>query len=100
MAAGQSPESLWDQTPRTHEAVLEGVNRRLRQDVARDVALAWRVENFRRAGKKLKALDHYLKQLDPPKVQTADDVIAIFDRLASRGRAKVIDIAEDVPDAG
>lgn len=53
-----------------------------------DVALAWRIENFSRAGKKLKDLDHYLDQMKP-KPDPADQAAAIFESFAKRGLVKI-----------
>lgn len=75
--------------------MLEGANRRLKQDLVRDVALAWRIENFRRTGKKLKNLSHYVDEFYPKPAQSADDVAAIFDRFVALGKAEVMDDAQE-----
>lgn len=88
--AGQSPETFDDQTPRTYAAILEGCKRREMRAVKRDLSLAWRVENFSRAGKKFKNLDHYLDQLDASSItDAADRAAAIFKGFEKRGLATI-----------
>lgn len=67
---------------------MEGCKRRELRAVQRDVALAWRIENFGRAGKKLKDLDHYLDEMRP-KADPADHAAAIFEGFARRGLVKI-----------
>jgi hypothetical protein len=68
---------------------MEGCKRRELRSVQRDVALAWRIENFSRAGKKLKDLDHYLKELTPAQANPADQAAAIFEGFQKRGLVKI-----------
>ena len=98
--AGQPASTFDDQTPRTHAAIMEGCKRREMRAVQQDVALAWRIENFSRSGKKLKDLDHYLGQLKPKREQTADDVANIFLSLKAKGRSVKIKVRERKEDGG
>lgn len=68
---------------------MEGCRRRELRSVQRDIALAWRVENFSRAGKNLKNLDKYLDELRPVKASPADQAAAIFEGFAKRGLATI-----------
>lgn len=79
---------------------MEGCKRREMRAVQKDVALAWRIENFSRAGKKLKDLDHYLGQMKVAKPQTADDVAGLFLALKAKGRSVKIKIRERDKDGG
>lgn len=54
----------------------------------RDVALAWRIENFSRAGNRLKNLDKYLDELKPI-IPPAEQAAAIFEGFAKRGLATI-----------
>jgi hypothetical protein len=83
--AEQPAAAFDDQTPRTHAAIMEGCRRREAREVQRDVALAWRIENFSRAGKKFKDLDEYLGQLRPTSATPADQAAAIFKGFEKRG---------------
>lgn len=68
---------------------MEGCKRRELRAVQRDMALAWRVENFSRAGKNFKNLDQYLNELTPTQVNPADQAAAIFEGFAKRGLATI-----------
>lgn len=68
--------------------------------VQKDVALAWRVENFSRAGKKLKDLEHYLGETKVKPTQTAEDVAGLFLALKAKGRSVKIKIRERDKDGG
>lgn len=94
--AGQPAGTFDDQTPRTHAAILEGCKRREMRAVKRDLALAWRIQNFSRAGKKFKNLDHYLEQLDAASIANpADRAAAIFKGFEKRGLAKITERKRD-----
>jgi hypothetical protein len=71
-------------------AIVKGAQRREAEYLQVAVAQAWHTENFRRAGKRLKNLDYYLKKLNseaPRRAQTAEEVFAVFESLAARGKA-------------
>lgn len=68
---------------------MEGCRRRELRALEHRIELAWRVENFSRAGKKFRNLDHYLRQLRPADLQSAEEVIAIFETFATRGLATI-----------
>lgn len=68
---------------------MEGCKRRELRAVQRDVALAWRIENFSRAGKKLQDLDKYLDEMNPKPANPADQAAAIFEGFAKRGLATI-----------
>lgn len=86
---GQPAETFDDQTPRTHAAIIEGCKRREVRGVQRDLALAWRIENFSRAGKKFKSLDKYLDEMTESAAAPADRAAAIFDGFKKRGLVKI-----------
>jgi hypothetical protein len=70
---------------------MEGCKRRELRAVKRDVAIAWHVANFGRAGKDFKNLDHYLGKFEAaanPKSE-ADQAAAIFTGFEKRGLAKI-----------
>jgi hypothetical protein len=67
---------------------MRGCKRREHRLVQRDVALAWRIVNFGRAGKTFKNLDHYLNELKPP-ADPADQAAAIFAGFEKRGLVKI-----------
>lgn len=87
-----------DQTVRSHTAIMEGCIERVRFETKRDVVMAWRIANFQRA-KRLRTVSHYLKELEPAKAQTAEEVIAFFDALAENGRVTIVETGE-APNAG
>jgi len=64
---------------------MEGCRRREKRMQGFALAAGWHVENFARAGKQLKNLDHYLKQLEPQETSPADEAAAIFADFAARG---------------
>ena len=71
---------------------MEGVVRREQRALEVAIAQAWHTENFRRTGKKLRNLDHYLKKLhiDPKRQQSSEEVLAVFQSLVVRGAAVTI----------
>jgi hypothetical protein len=89
VAAGLPPESFWDQTPRTHAAIMKGRAKAFDAEAERDISLAWWIENLGRAGKSFRALSYYLAKLRPRPAQTADDVVAIFEGFAAQGLATI-----------
>lgn len=63
---------------------MKGKQRALRIAIDRDIALAWEIENFSRAGNKLKNLKHYLsKDDDPERRQSPADMIAALRAIAA-----------------
>jgi hypothetical protein len=69
--------------------------RRAKQDVERDVALAWRAANFTAAASvgKLKDLSHYLDALKPQHESApALEAIATFQALAERGLVTIREV--------
>lgn len=63
---------------------MKGRRQAFEAEIERDIALAWHIENFGRAGKKLRDLQHYLKP-QAKRAQTAEEVVAIFEGFAARG---------------
>lgn len=64
---------------------MRGKRRAFMAEVDREIALAWRIENFARAGKGFKDLDHYLaKTAEKPRGrQTPAEMIAALRGVAS-----------------
>lgn len=86
--AGQPAETFWDQTPRTHAAIMQGCKQRIEMQMQRDTALAWRIANFSVGAQnnKLKSLQHYLDEFKPVKEADATiEAVATFTALAQRG---------------
>lgn len=64
--------------------------------VKHDTALAWRIENFSRAGKKFKDLGHYLDEIDAASMtDPADRAAAIFKGFEKRGLVKITERKRD-----
>lgn len=68
---------------------MEGCKRREVRSVQQDVALAWRIANFSRAGKHFKGLDHYLNQMRQADSDPAKNAAAIFKGFEKRGLVKI-----------
>jgi hypothetical protein len=74
---------------------MDGCLRRDRRASALAVAAGWHAENFRRAGKGLRDLDHYLSQLEPERPQTADEAAAVWKGFADRGLVTIREVPKD-----
>lgn len=72
---------------------MEGCARRERRQHGLALAAGWHAENFARAGKHLKDLTFYLRQLEPEKPKTpeqiADEAAALWQGLAAQGLVKI-----------
>lgn len=60
------------------------------------MAIGWHAENFRRAGKQLRDLDHYLRKLEPRDEKSiADEAAALFQGFAERGLVTIREVRKD-----
>lgn len=57
----------------------------MKAELHRGITLAWRIENFRRAGKDLKNLDHYLNP--PTATQKKRGLLEMFKRVKQKQEA-------------
>jgi hypothetical protein len=64
--------------------IMRGVAERDRRAIERTVAGAWWHERFAREDK-FRDLGHYLAQLKPKKLQTGDEILAVFREYQARG---------------
>lgn len=74
---------------------MEGCARRERRRFGHTIAIGWHAENFSRAGKSLKNLDFYLRQLEPAESNPADDAAVIFAGFADRGLVKIREVPRE-----
>lgn len=93
--AGNPEWTFWRQTPRTFQAVMEGCARREERHAALAMATGWHVENFRRAGKNLRNLGHYLKQFSSTPADPADEAAQAFQGLAERGLVTIREVSKE-----
>ena len=85
--AGFQPAEFWDQTPRSFEAIMAGVQNRLEREERMQTALAWTTAAMTRA-ERLKPLDQYTRQ--KPKAQSGAEVLAILRGLQASGAPMTI----------
>jgi hypothetical protein len=79
---------FWDQSVATYNAAMNGAATRRKLDHELAMAGAWHGERFRREGKRLKPLGHYLRQLrDDGKslAKKTAEIASTFKAMAARG---------------
>lgn len=75
---------------------MKGCARREMRQHGYAMAAGWHAERFRREGKQLRDLGHYLKQLEPNANQSvADEAAAIFKSLEARGQVRIRERRKD-----
>jgi hypothetical protein len=95
--AGFAPDSFWDQTPATFQAVMQGAVKRAERDAEGQIAHAYHTALFN-AGTKTKAglkpLAHYLRK--PGRKMSSKEMLANMKMLAARAnRAASLQGKED-----
>ena len=88
--AGFSPDSFWQQTPRSFQLAMAGVRKRVEREGEGRIIGAWLTAAYSGAAQagKLKPLKHYLKK--PARRQTPQEMLAVFRSFHAAGAAMTI----------